>query len=116
RARRTPRQPPPAVPSASAAASRAWSGSARSSRQHHLGVVARRLRDRASEHALPGRPHRLELPALDELSKDHLHLEVSEGSPDATPHAAAERDPGIGSGRLVEEPLRLESLGIRIYV
>src|ERR671910_402958 len=42
------------------------------------------------------------------LAQHRPHLDLSERGADAAPHAAAERDPGVGLGATVDEPLRSE--------
>src|SRR5436309_2521067 len=46
----------------------------------------------------------------------NVHLEEREARPDAPADAAAEREPGVGPGALLEEALGLEAVWVRIDV
>ena len=48
--------------------------------------------------------------------EDDLHLVEGEAGAEATADAAAEGDPGVGAGRVVEEALGAEGLGLRVEV
>src|SRR3954452_16575862 len=76
--------------------------------ENHLSVVAWRLGDRAAVGALRGGVCRGDLVAADQLAEDHGHLELGEGGAEAAADAAAEGDPGVGAGRVVEEALGQE--------
>ena len=52
----------------------------------------------------------------DEFAEDDPHLELGEGSADAAPDAAAERDPGVGVGFALEEALGPELLRVGVDV
>ena len=52
--------------------------------------------------------------ALDQLAQDDLHLELGEGGAEAAADAAAEGDPGVGAGRVVEEALGQEAVRLRV--
>ena len=52
--------------------------------------------------------------AFDQLAEDDLHLELGEGGAEAAADAAAEGDPGVGAGRVVEEALGQEALRFRV--
>ena len=80
-------------------------------RQDHLGIVPGSLGDRAAVDPLGARPRRMDRAARGELAQHDLHLELRERAADAAADAAAERDPRVRAGRLVEEALREEPLG-----
>jgi len=46
--------------------------------------------------------------AVEGLAQDDAHLELGERGAQAPPHPAAERDPGVGLGSPIEEPLGAE--------
>src|SRR5918995_239730 len=48
------------------------------------------------------------------LAEDDLHLRLREARAEAAAHAAAERDPGVRAGRVLQEALRAE--GARVLV
>ncbi len=116
RACRTAGPPPRAATCGCAAASRVGSGprcvmSARPRRRRRgVSVIARRKTGSDSG------PRRLQLAALDQLGEHDLHLELRERPADAAANAAPERDPRVRPGRLLEEPLGLEALRVRVDV
>ena len=82
----------------------------------HARAAARRERDIAPRDALRRRGRRAQRPALEDLRQRDAHLHLREGGAEAAPHAAAERDPGVGRGRVVEEALGPEGVGLRVAV
>ena len=80
------------------------------SAENHFGVVPGGLGDGAAEGALGLRVGRADLVALDQLPEDDRHLELGEGGAEAAADAAAEGDPGVGAGRVVEEALGEEAV------
>src|SRR6267154_1887068 len=64
--------------------------------EHDLGVVARRLGDRAAEVALGRRVGGSDHPPRDQLAQHDRHLLLGEGGAETTAYAAPERDPGVG--------------------
>src|SRR3954454_20074731 len=83
------------------------------SAEDDLGVVARGLGDRAAEDPLGPGVGRAEPVALDQLLEHDGHLELGEGGAEAAAHTAAEGDPGVGAGRVVEKALGQEALRLR---
>src|ERR1700761_952143 len=79
-----------------------------------LGVAARRLGDRAAVVALRRRVGRPQLAPRDQLFEHDRHLLLGEGGAEAAAHAAAERDPGVGAGRRLEEALGTEAIRLRV--
>ena len=71
-------------------------------------TIARRTRRSGA------RARRPDVEPLHELAQHHLDLELGEARTEAAPHAAAERDPGVGAGRRLEEALGPE--GARVWV
>ena len=82
--------------------------------EDYLGVAAGVLGDRAAQDPLGSGIGRADLVALDQLLEHDRHLVEGEGCAEAAAHAAAEGDPGVGAGRLLEEALGQEALGVGI--
>src|SRR4051795_327596 len=85
-----------------------------STAENHLCVVPWRLGDGAAVGALGGWAGGGYLVAADQLAEDDGHLELGEGGAEAAADAAAEGDPGVGAGRVVEEALGEEPLGFGV--
>src|SRR4051794_25904891 len=73
-------------------------------------AVAGAPRDALEPQRLARRVRRLELQALEQHAQDDVELHVSERGADAAADAAAERDPAVGVGQLVEEALGQEAV------
>src|SRR6201996_5568979 len=82
--------------------------------QDHLGVAPRSLGDRAAHVALGRRVGGFDHPPRDQLLEHDRHLLLGERGTEATAHAAAEGDPGVGAGRGLEEALWPEAIGLRV--
>ena len=79
-----------------------------------VGVVARGLGDARRKGRARARVGRADLVALDQLLEDDRHLELGEGGAEAAADAAAEGDPGVGAGRVVEEALGQEAVRLGV--
>src|SRR3954454_297356 len=92
--------------------SRSRSISIRSDMRDHDLAASRWLHHHAAQDASFGFTGRCELDPFQNLTKHDLHLERRESGADATPDAAAERDPRVGRWRAVEPALgpELESV------
>src|ERR687897_784698 len=81
---------------------------------HELAAPLGREHDRAAHAALRPRAGRADVQPGHKLAEDDLHLHLREARAEAAAHAAAERDPGVRAGRVLEKALRAE--GARLLV
>src|ERR671910_1485304 len=81
---------------------------------HELAAPLGREHDRAAHAALRPRAGGADVQPGNQLPEDDLHLHLSEARAEAAAHAAAERDPGVRAGRVLQEALRAE--GARVLV
>ena len=82
--------------------------------QDRPSALRRPDRDVASAGELDPIGRRLELPRGEHRPQHEFHLDHCEAGAQAAPATAAERNPCVGAGRLVEEPLRAEGIRVRI--
>src|SRR5581483_10747320 len=82
--------------------------------QSQLGAASRRDGDVASLRQRELLADRLKLALAQHLPQNNLHLQQGEAGTQAAPTTAAERDPGVRAGRLLEESLRSEAVGLLV--
>src|SRR5829696_3586093 len=81
-----------------------------------LAAAFRREHDRPAHAALRLRAGGADVEARDQLAQHHLDLELGEARAKTTSNAAAEWDPRVGAGRLLEEALRPERARLLVDV
>src|SRR3954452_3594039 len=84
--------------------------------RHYLASARGREDYGSSDARLLLRPRGVQVEARHDLAQHHLNLELSEARPQAAAHAAAERDPGVGARRLLEEALGPEGARLVVHI